>query len=100
MQPTHGKFCVWDEQQKKVSRERNSICDGRRSQREEIDVKQFTVEDCVDETALRLPDSISGAPFSISNCLKSNIFLLDHINTVTITDCRECVILIGPTKGR
>ena len=72
----------------------------RRSQREEIDGSQFAVEDCVGETVVRLPDSIGGKPFSISNCLKANVFLLDYINSVTVTDCRECVLLIGPTKGR
>lgn len=71
-----------------------------RSDRQEIDPSLFTVEDAMDDTAVRLPGSIEGHPFTISNCLKANIFLFDHMNSVTINDCKDCTIFLGPTKGR
>lgn len=71
-----------------------------RSDRQEIDASLFTVEDLMDDTSVRLPGSIEGHPFTISNCLKASIFLFDHINSVTITDCKDCTIFLGPTKNR
>ena len=39
-----------------------------------------------------------GEQFVIQNCENSNIYLFDHINTVTIDDCKNCKLFIGPTK--
>ena len=39
-----------------------------------------------------------GEQFVIQNCENSNIYLFDHINTVTIDDCKNCKMFIGPTK--
>ena len=41
---------------------------------------------------------ILGEQFVIQNCENSNIYLFDHINTVTIDDCKNCKMFIGPTK--
>ncbi len=36
----------------------------------------------------------------IRNCEGANIYLFDHINTLTIDDCKDCKIFVGPTKVR
>jgi len=42
----------------------------------------------------------SGEQFTIQNCENATIYLLDHINTLTIDDCTGCKILTGPIKVR
>ena len=71
-----------------------------RSERQEVDPSLYSVEDVMDDIAVRLPGSIDGHPFTISNCLNANIFLFDHMNCVTINDCKDCTLFLGPTKGR
>ena len=41
---------------------------------------------------------VLGEQFVIQNCENSNIYLFDHINTVTVDDCKNCKMFIGPTK--
>lgn len=71
-----------------------------RNERGETDLSQYTLENIMGETVVRTPGSIPGRPYSISNCLKSNIFLFDHLDAVNVSDCKDCTLYLGPTKGR
>jgi len=45
---------------------------------------------------LSLYDVFPGEQFTIQNCEGSSIYLFDHINTLTIDDCKNCKIFAGP----
>ncbi|XP_015926821.1 protein XRP2 [Parasteatoda tepidariorum] len=64
-----------------------------------VNPKDFIIENAKDETVVRLPGSVKGQQFIIQNCDNSNIYIYDHINTITVDDCNGCNIFIGPTKG-
>ena len=34
----------------------------------------------------------------VRNCENCSIYLFDHTNTVTIDDCKNCKMFIGPTQ--
>ncbi|ELU05952.1 hypothetical protein CAPTEDRAFT_202465 [Capitella teleta] len=70
-----------------------------RDKRDKVDPKDFTIEDLNGETAGRAPGSINGQQFIIRNCQDSNIYILDHMATITIDDCVNCRIFLGPTKS-
>ncbi|GFS32440.1 protein XRP2 [Nephila pilipes] len=67
--------------------------------KEEVNPKDFIIENAKDETIVKLPGSVKGQQFIIQNCENSNIYIYDHINTITVDDCNGCNIFIGPTKG-
>ncbi|XP_045584950.1 protein XRP2 [Procambarus clarkii] len=67
--------------------------------KEKINPADFTIENVSDKEVGRLPGSIKGQQFIIQNCQASQIYLLDHINTITIDDCSDCTIFVGPTTG-
>ena len=48
----------------------------------------------------RTPGEIKGEQFLIQNCKNCTILLFDHSATVTIDDCVDCIIFVGPCKGR
>ncbi|GIY36801.1 protein XRP2 [Caerostris extrusa] len=68
--------------------------------KEDVNPKDFIIENAKDETIVRLPNSVKGQQFIIQNCENSNIYIYDHINTITVDDCNGCNVFIGPTKGR
>ncbi|XP_018007765.1 protein XRP2 isoform X2 [Hyalella azteca] len=47
----------------------------------------------------RMPGMIAGEQFVVRECSHCCIFLLDHLNTITVDDCSDCTIIIGPTSG-
>ncbi|CAG9466570.1 unnamed protein product [Pedinophyceae sp. YPF-701] len=53
-----------------------------------------TGEECV-----RMPGQVKGQQFVIDNCTESAVFLLDHVDSVTIDGCVDCRFYIGPTSG-
>ncbi|KAL0278149.1 UNVERIFIED_CONTAM: hypothetical protein PYX00_000055 [Menopon gallinae] len=63
------------------------------------DKNNFIIESLVNEERIELPGSVNGHQFLIQNCEDSSIYILDHTNTVTIYDCRNCKIILGPVKG-
>ena len=63
-----------------------------------IDLTQYSFENLQEQTVVKAPGSIEGEQFMVRNCINCNIYLLDHINTITIDDCKNCKIFIGPTK--
>lgn len=58
----------------------------------------FLVENQTDQNITK--KEIKGNQFMIRNCTNCVISLLDHSNTVTIDDCKNCKIFVGPTKVR
>lgn len=64
----------------------------------QIDLSQYIIDGAENTVVVKRPGSIDGQQFVIQNCKNSKIFLLDHIATVTVDDCVECQIIIGPTK--
>lgn len=67
--------------------------------KDRVDPADFTLEGLMGQEAGRTPGTINGQQFIVQNCHSSQIFLLDHINTITIDDCCDCIIFIGPTTG-
>ena len=63
-----------------------------------VDLTQYSFENLQEQTVVKAPGSIEGEQFMVRNCINCNIYLLDHINTITIDDCKNCKIFIGPTK--
>ena len=49
---------------------------------------------------MKRPGEINGQQFIIKNCTKSKIYLFDHMSTLTIDDCSDCLFVCGPVKGR
>ena len=64
------------------------------------DNSEFLVENLTDKTVYKYPGDINGNQFMIRNCQNSEIFLFDYMNTITLDDCKNCKIFIGPTKVR
>uniref|UniRef100_A0A2R5L6E3 Protein XRP2 n=2 Tax=Ornithodoros turicata TaxID=34597 RepID=A0A2R5L6E3_9ACAR len=65
----------------------------------EINPKGYTVENLKGQTVGRAPGTVNGQQFIIQNCEDSNIYIFDHLNTVTVDDCNNCNIFLGPTKA-
>lgn len=65
-----------------------------------MDPKDFTIENLTTGTVVRKPASVNGQQFIIQNCSNANICIFDHTATVTVDECSDCVIFLGPTKGR
>lgn len=58
--------------------------------------RDLVIENLNDETLVRR--DIKGNQFMVRNCNNCYIFLMDYINCITIDDCKNCKIFIGPTK--
>ncbi|XP_076347132.1 protein XRP2-like [Tachypleus tridentatus] len=67
--------------------------------KKKLNPKDFTIENLKDETAGRLPNTVNGEQFIIQNCVNCNIYVFDHVSTVTVDDCINCNIFLGPSKG-
>ena len=70
---------------------------------------EMVVEDCevlsIIITGECLPHSWLSLTLSLTHLLtltiqNSNIFILDHSVQVTVDDCKNCIIFIGPSEGR
>eukprot|EP01135_Chromosphaera_perkinsii_P006939 Nk52_evm27s628 gene=Nk52_evmTU27s628 len=64
-----------------------------------MDPKDYMIADVNNETVYRLPGKINGKNFVIEKVNNSNIFLFDHMDSITVDDCVSCNIFIGPVKG-
>ena len=62
------------------------------------DNSEYLIENLSDQTVIKAPGEISGNQFMVRNCQNCCIYLFDHINTITVDDCKQCKIFIGPTK--
>ena len=41
---------------------------------------------------------LAGEQMIVRNCENCCIYLFDHTNTVTIDDCKNCKVFVGPTQ--
>eukprot|EP00038_Savillea_parva_P029611 m.72201 g.72201 ORF g.72201 m.72201 type:complete len:349 (+) comp8768_c0_seq1:93-1139(+) len=67
--------------------------------REEVDPKNFTVKGLKKESVARAPGSLDGSTFVIADCHDADIYVFDHMASVTVDDCVNCTIFLGPIKG-
>ncbi|XP_075229550.1 protein XRP2-like [Lycorma delicatula] len=67
--------------------------------REAVNVDDFTIENLEDSEKWKLPGCVNGQQLVIQNCKNSTIYVLDHVNTITIDDCVGCKLILGPVKG-
>lgn len=65
-----------------------------------LNPNNFIIENLEGQEELRIPGSINGQQFIIQNCKDSTIYILDYLNAVTIDDCINCKIILGPIQGR
>ncbi|XP_064600443.1 protein XRP2-like [Liolophura sinensis] len=66
--------------------------------REKLNVQDFIIENVKDETVGRKPGTVNGQQFIIRNCENCDIYIFDHIATVTVDDCINCRIFLGPIR--
>lgn len=66
--------------------------------RPKVDASNYMFDGLKDETAGKLPGALIGQQFIVQNCKNCNIYLYDHMSTVTIDDCVDCNFFIGPVK--
>lgn len=65
-----------------------------------MDPNKYTIAGVRYGCVSRAPGEIAGQQFIVENCEFTNIALFDFINTITIDDCNNCSIFVGPTTGR
>lgn len=64
-----------------------------------VDAANYTVVNAKDASIMKPPGSIGGEQFIIRNCQNTSLYILDHLNSVNIDDCTDCVVILGPTQG-
>ena len=67
--------------------------------REKPDPTKYIISGLEGGVVGRTPGEIRGEQFLIQNCKNCTILLFDYSATVTIDDCVDCVIFVGPCKG-
>ncbi|KAK8763496.1 hypothetical protein V5799_033892 [Amblyomma americanum] len=67
--------------------------------RPKVDAANYTVENAVEAIVTKWPGSVDGQQFVIRNCHNASLYILDYLNSVTIDDCINCTIVLGPTQG-
>uniref|UniRef100_A0A0L8G6L4 C-CAP/cofactor C-like domain-containing protein n=1 Tax=Octopus bimaculoides TaxID=37653 RepID=A0A0L8G6L4_OCTBM len=68
--------------------------------RPKVDVKDYTIANVKNTTMGRMPGTVDGQQFIIEKCEDTNIYIFDHSASVTIDDCINCRIFLGPVKTR
>eukprot|EP00899_Mesostigma_viride_P001424 jgi/Mesvir1/11282/Mv01076-RA.1 len=66
---------------------------------EKLDPKDFTFSKLVKQTKIKEPGSINGQSFIIEDCEDCDLYLLDACAQVTIDNCINCRIFIGPVES-
>jgi protein XRP2 len=51
------------------------------------------------QTVLKKPGDIAGQQFIMDNLKQCKVKVLDHVEQVTIDDCDDCEIVIGPAES-
>ncbi|KAI9103191.1 tubulin binding cofactor C-domain-containing protein [Phlyctochytrium arcticum] len=65
-----------------------------------FDPSDLEIQNLSEDNVCRLPGSLPpGAPISIADCQKSNIFIFESTAQVTVDNCSDCCILMGPCDG-
>ncbi|CAD5219594.1 unnamed protein product [Bursaphelenchus okinawaensis] len=67
---------------------------GNRPSVEDVQFKQLN-----DQVAVKRRGDVKGEQFIIDKCTNSLLMVLDSVSTVTIDDCEDCIIILGPSKG-
>lgn len=67
-------------------------------------IEGLSIEDfsCVNQQGvsfIKHSGEIMGQQFIVECCDSSNIFLLDHIASITIDSCKSCFIVTGPVSS-
>ncbi|KAM3725867.1 Protein XRP2 [Dirofilaria immitis] len=78
---------------------KNDDCGKYSWDREKPNPAQYRFVGLCDEVAIKSDGHIAGEQFTIEKCKECCILLLDHLATVNVDDCEECLIVIGPCKG-
>ena len=65
-----------------------------------LDPKDFIFSGKKNETLIKNPSQIDGQQFILEECESCDIFLLDHVGSLTIDYCKDCRIVIGPVSSR
>lgn len=67
--------------------------------REKLNIEDFTFANRKGEVLGRVPGKINGQRFIMKNCEDCTIYLFDHMATITVDDCTNCKMFVGPNKG-
>jgi protein XRP2 len=65
-----------------------------------LDPKDFIFSKRQKETLIKNPSQIDGQQFIVEECEGCEIFLLDHIGSLTVDYCKDCRIVTGPVSSR
>lgn len=65
-----------------------------------LDPKDFIFSKKQKETLIKNPSQIHGQQFIIEECEGCEIFLLDHVGSLTVDFCKDCRIVTGPVSSR
>lgn len=68
--------------------------------KEGLDPKDFIFKLRSNESLMKLSQQINGQQFLLEECTNCEIYLLDHIGSMYIDDCKDCKIITGPISGR
>jgi hypothetical protein len=52
------------------------------------------------EVFIRHSGDVKGQMIMIDKCVGSIIFLLDHVGSITMDECTDCVLITGPVSSR
>ena len=61
---------------------------------------QYTIEQMRSGEVGRTPGQIGGQQFIVRDCQGARIYLLDAVNTITVDDCTDCLLVAGAVRGR
>ena len=61
---------------------------------------QYTIEQVRSAEVGRTPGQIAGREFIVRDCQEAHIYLLDSVNTITVDDCSDCLLVVGAVRGR
>eukprot|EP00727_Mastigamoeba_balamuthi_P006189 m51a1_g219 putative protein xrp2 (354) ;mRNA; f:41632-43191 len=63
------------------------------------DLSHYTFSKQAGQVLVRAPGSIAGQRFIVEECTDCDIWLCDHMSTITFDECRNCRVFIGPVEG-
>jgi len=68
--------------------------------RTDLNPADFKFSKRENETILKSTGTIMGQQFIVEECKNCDIYLLDHIGSMTIDLCNNCRIICGPVESR
>ncbi|CAL1547400.1 unnamed protein product, partial [Lymnaea stagnalis] len=70
-----------------------------RDKRDRSKASDFIIDGKKGEVFVKHAGSVNGEQIVIQNCQDSTIYIFDHIATVSVDDCVNCNIFLGPIKS-